>query len=461
MPTLTKSAIDRAKYTGNGQSRCAIWDDGKGAVPGFGVRIYPPDKNGVARKSFIFSYRAGGRKRMMVIGAFGAITLEQARTAARRHHVAVQDGKDPLDEKKRQNAQGKTFGDLIDQYIDDYAVGPRGRANPKKKTWKKDKRRLEIHALPIWKGKRPRDISPQDVTDLFNKLVAEKPYEANRLHETLRKMFDLARGWKYLALDAINPAKEDVATGLMERFEEEKRKVWLRPAQMKALAGGIDGEESIYVRSVFMLFMLTGLRHMELLKARREQVLWDIKVLRLPDTKSGEEQSATLSDPAIAILQTLPVQSGNPYLFPGQKKGRPLHNINKAWGRIKDRATVLLWEAYEHDERVPALVERLKQDSGRYPTTKECREASNFELPPGIENLRIHDLRRTTGSWMSSMGTDLNMIKSALRHKEIATTLTYARLADDAARPAMEEHGKNVMRLAGKVGPVGVPAESD
>lgn len=443
---LTKRLIDGFKYKGGTDYR---FDS---VVTGLCLRVYPSGK-----KSFFLSYRVNSLKRFMSLGRYGAdLTVGQARNLARDKNSLVRLGIDPLDEQKQRRAQGKSFKDLMEQYIKDYAIGPGGEARPHKKTWKKDKRRLEIHALPNWNTKRPRDISPQDVTDLFNSLVSEKPYEANRLHEILRKMFDLARGWKYLDSAAINPAKEAVATGLMKRFKEEKRKVWLRPAQMKALAGGIDGEESIYVRSVFMLYMLTGLRHMELLKARRDQVLWDIKVLRLPDTKSGEEQSATLSDPAIAILQTLPVQSGNPYLFPGQKKGKPLHNINKAWGRIKDRATVLLWEAYEHDERVPALVERLKRDLDRYPTTQECRDACNFELPPGIENLRIHDLRRTTGSWMSSMGTDLNMIKNALRHSEISTTLTYARLADDAARPAMEEHGKNVMRLAGKAGPVGV-----
>ena len=48
---------------------------------------------------------------------------------------------------------------------------------------------------------------------------------------------------------------------------------------------------------------------------------------------------------------------------------------------------------------------------------------------------------------------DLNMVKDALRHQNISTSLIYARLAEDAARPAMEEHGKRIMEAAGKAGP--------
>ena len=79
MPKLSKSAIDCAKYIGDGKSRCVIWDDGTGSISGFGARIYPPDGKGKTKKSFIFMYRADGRKRMMVLGSYGAKTVDEAR----------------------------------------------------------------------------------------------------------------------------------------------------------------------------------------------------------------------------------------------------------------------------------------------------------------------------------------------------------------------------------------------
>jgi integrase len=74
----------------------------------------------------------------------------------------------------------------------------------------------------------------------------------------------------------------------------------------------------------------------------------------------------------------------------------------------------------------------------------------------GIEDVRLHDLRRTTGSWMTQAGVDLDVIKDALRHANLSTTLTYARLGEDVAREPMEEHGRRILEAAGRRGPAGV-----
>ncbi len=88
-----------------------------------------------------------------------------------------------------------------------------------------------------------------------------------------------------------------------------------------------------------MLYILTGVRKSELLAARRRDIDWQEGTLGLPDTKSGEAQSIPLSAAAQAILRALPVMSGNPYIFPGEKRGAHLVNIDKAWGRARQAAT--------------------------------------------------------------------------------------------------------------------------
>src|SRR3546814_8414248 len=86
---------------------------------------------------------------------------------------------------------------------------------------------------------------------------------------------------------------------------------------------------------------------------------------------------------ALAILAALPEQEGNPYYFPGRRKGKHLANIDGRWQEIRAAA--------------------------------KC------------DGLRLHDLRRTVGSWLSAAGVDLNTIKHGLRHASLSTTLTYAR----------------------------------
>ncbi len=90
MSKLTKRYIDGVRYEGDGSSRDVRWD---AAMPGFGLRVYPS-----GRKSFVLSYRSGGgRKRLIVLGAFGLdLTLDQARDKATKERAKLVDGGDPL-----------------------------------------------------------------------------------------------------------------------------------------------------------------------------------------------------------------------------------------------------------------------------------------------------------------------------------------------------------------------------
>jgi integrase len=390
---LRQSDIAKFEYRGGWDVR---WDD---KVPGLGIRIYASGK-----KAFVLSYRSGGRKRLMVLGRYGAdLTLEQARDAARKHRVGVREGVDPL-EARRKEAQGETFKDLVDAYLERHA-------KQHKRTWKTDEGRLERHIPAEWNGRKVSQINREDVARVHREIGKTRPYEANRLLDLLRVMFRLARLWYFL-----DPSAENPADGI-EKFKEHKRKRWLTPEELPALAAAIDTESNVYVRSALWLYMLSGVRKTELLEARWADIDWTRGMLRLPDTKSGEEQSVALSAPALAILQAIPRMEKNPYILPGLKKGKHLVNIDKPWRRTRKAA--------------------------------------------GIEDVRLHDLRRTVGSWMSQAAVDLNTVKDALRHQNVSTTLTYAQLGADPARAAMEEHGRQILEAAGRKGPLAVVGGSD
>ena len=55
------------------------------------------------------------------------------------------------------------------------------------------------------------------------------------------------------------------------------------------------------------------------------------------------------------------------------------------------------------------------------------------------DDLHIHDLRRTLGSWLASSGTSLPIIGRVLNHKTPEATKVYARLIVAPVRNAMEE----------------------
>jgi len=97
MANLTKGQIDAAKYSGktytgtDGRVRhgdCILWDGGDGGILGLGLRIHPS-----GRKTFLLKYRTRNhRRRQLVIGDFGTLTLDEARRRARRELVKIGDG---------------------------------------------------------------------------------------------------------------------------------------------------------------------------------------------------------------------------------------------------------------------------------------------------------------------------------------------------------------------------------
>lgn len=192
----------------------------------------------------------------------------------------------------------------------------------------------------------------------------------------------------------------------IEAFKEAKRDRWVSPEELPRLAQAIDEEHNPYIRAALWLYLLTGVRKSELLTTRWEYVNWEHQELRLPETKAGRIHYLPLSESAIALLKQIPHLLENPYIIVGAKHGSHLVNIDKAWRRIRKAA--------------------------------------------GVEDVRLHDLRRTVGSWLAQSGKSLHLIGRVLNHSSQATTAIYARFGQDHVREALESHGKRLMGIAGK-----------
>ena len=56
----------------------------------------------------------------------------------------------------------------------------------------------------------------------------------------------------------------------------------------------------------------------------------------------------------------------------------------------------------------------------------------------GLENVRLHDLRRTMGSYQTMTGASSTIVGKTLGHKSAEATAVYARLTQDPVRASME-----------------------
>jgi len=147
------------------------------------------------------------------------------------------------------------------------------------------------------------------------------------------------------------------------------------------------------------------LRKEELLTAKWGDVDLNRKELRLTDTKNGKTHYLPLSDAAMELLNQIPRIDGNPYIIVGKNPGCHLVNIDKPWQRVRKAA--------------------------------------------GVEDVHIHDLRRTVGSWLAQAGNSLHLIGRVLNHSNSSTTAIYARFAQDHIRSALDRHGEQILAASG------------
>jgi integrase len=68
----------------------------------------------------------------------------------------------------------------------------------------------------------------------------------------------------------------------------------------------------------------------------------------------------------------------------------------------------------------------------------------------GIQNLRVHDLRRTLASWQATTGVSLPIIVKSLGHTSVEATAVYAQVDDSAVWESVE-NANDELFSAGKV----------
>lgn len=158
-----------------------------------------------------------------------------------------------------------------------------------------------------------------------------------------------------------------------------------------------------------MLALLTGARSGNLKAMRWQDLDLDNATWRIPKTKNGEAQTVTLVTDAVSTLKERKKQCvvDAIWVFPGSGKTGHLVEPKKAWIKVL-------------------------ADAGLN------------------EHLRIHDLRRTLGSYQARQGASLSIIGKSLGHKSQQATAIYARLDLDPVRQSVEQATAEILKLAKK-----------
>jgi len=334
---LTKRLIDTARRAPPREIR--LWDTDP---RGFGVRI---KTTGVATFFVQYTRPASGRKTRYTLGQYGRLTLDEARNEARKVLGSVAKGEDPALERQVRQVQAKltarTVAELCDLYLKDADAGRvtyRGRSK-KPSTLAIDRGRVVRHIKPLLGARLVADITRADVEAFFHAVrqgktaatiktgprglarVAGGPATAARTVGLLGSLFSYALR---IGLRADNPVAG------FERPPARRRDRALNPEEYRKLGAALDdlaaeGARSSAVAAIRAL-ALTGARRSEILTLKWDQVDQHRQVLRLAETKTGQ-QLRPIGRAALEALVASPVPEGSSFVFPAARGHGPIVGV--------------------------------------------------------------------------------------------------------------------------------------
>lgn len=329
-------------------------------------------------KSFYLYKRVDGRPERILLGRFPDISVENARKLAAEAKGKIAGGKNPQKERRAIRAE-MTFEALFGNYMTKYS-------KVHKRSWRYDEREVNKF-LSHWFKRKISSIDRAEVERLHAKIGKENgTTQANRLLERIRSIFNKAIDWGW---EGTNPAAG------IKKYKEKSRDRFLQPDELPRFFEALENEPNETARDFFMVSLLTGARKSNVLAMRWKDINFHAATWRIEETKNGEAQTVHLPSQAVELLKARKLESDSPWVFPGSGKSGHLADPKKAWTRI-------------------------------------LREA-------GIEDLRIHDLRRTLGSYQAATGANGYIIGKSLGHKSQQSTAIYARLNLDPVRESVNK----------------------
>lgn len=394
----------------------AIYHDGK--IRGLQVRI---TASGIKTFS-VFRRIKGGKPERITLGRFPDMTIEQARKLATRVNAEIEEGSNPADVKRAHKGE-PTLAEFFKEYGDRHGKG--------KRAWRDDQQRYRDYLDKPLGARKLSSITREMVGRILADMdrAGKAGATVNNVRALASGLFGKAIEWSYLS--------ENPVRGIKTR-KSAKRDRFLQANELPRFFASVGQEANSAIRDYVLLALLTGARRANVLAMRWNQINFDEGIWRIPDTKNGTPQNVTLSPEAMAILKTRKQTTEGAYVFPGEGVSKHLVEPKRGWLRIFDRDELTQITArleatgarfaIQEDEALSDTLNRARREAKRLSIdTEGCR----------IDDLHIHDLRRTLGSWQAKQGASLAIIGKSLNHKSHQATEIYARLDLDPVRQSV------------------------
>jgi integrase len=395
---FTKRTIEALRTPKPGAKRVIIYDS---QVRGLGVVCQP----GSGSKSYFWFRRIAGTPTWRTVGRCDEVSIEQARNFAQEWNsrLATWKASDYSGPGPLENRRDVTFGEAVTDYIARHLS--QSAKSPEKAA---EYCRWQVaRYLSQWNARKLHSIRREDCRALHQDLGEQAPITANRILQLARTIFNHAKREELFS-------GENPAAGIRP-FKETSRTRFLGPDELQRLFQALAHRRtSKDLRDFCLLALFTGARKSNVMSMRWDQVVIDAEnpTWTIPDvnSKSGVGYTIPLVDEACEVIKKRrAVAADSPWIFP---------SVTSASGHLED--VKRNWQALLHRAE--------------------------------ITDLRVHDLRRSLGSWQAGLGASLLVIGKSLGHQNTASTAVYSRLSLDPVRESVAA-AVTAMQIAAKKKP--------
>lgn len=344
-------------------------------------------------KTYYFYTKFLGVPKRVKIGRVGVTKLVDARMKAHELRTEADKGNDPSQERN-EALRDMTLKQFFDtQYFPRHVkVYTRPKSQAKAET-------MFRNYLGEFHNRKMISITRADMERMHAGLRDRiSLYTANRTLALVKHMYNKAIEWGY-------PSRHGNPAVGIKMFKEQSRERFLQPDELQRLFAALDEESNEVFKNYVLLSLFIGQRRQNMLSMRWSYVDLNLGFVHFPDSKNGDPQRIPLITHAQEILKEMKQYATNDWVFPsdGSKSGH-LEDLHRPWYALLKRAN--------------------------------------------IENFRVHDLRRTFGSYQAITGTSLFIIGKALGDKTTAATQVYSRLTMDPIRESIQRGADKMLEFA-------------
>ena len=372
-------------------------------VSGLSIRV---TSTGV--KSFAVRKFMNNKAVRTTLGHYPAMTIAQARDAARKALNTLSAGTNPNVVKKAQRMKTITLQEAMKDYI----------ANCKHER-RKDKTIRDYQIifnsyLSEWSTKELTSITTEMVKNKHKKIGDKTIYRANATMRLLRAIFNFAieesrdknNGEPLIKYNPVNLKKKWYKEKARENIiRQNDLKDWFQAVQNlpNDKSNITHKNSSETVRDYLVLLLFTGLRPGEGINLVWSNIDFKNKILSIKDTKNRRDHEIPLGDYIIKLLEQRKQESEGEFVFPGNSSNKALVSANRQ-------------------------VKKVIKDSG-------------------VEFL-LHDIRRTFSTYAKNLKIDYLIIKKMLNHKFTdVTAVHYIQLTVEDLREPMTDIEEYILEL--------------